>query len=255
MKLLSCIFIVALFAMTSPSRLAHQQAVQSGEASTAASPAAIESLLQAHGELNAISAINSYSLLMTKIVETVPPRFFVQKVRLSLEGNKIRRETTDPRNERTRVELIDDSGRFHSVTTIRDETKGTRSTPLSEDAQRESVFRANVAVTSLIPFLKSFSDPAASAYHLGRDNGDMDKYLITAAGRQFIVLLDQNRLISRVQIGRNTFEFADFKQVGSLRLPFVERVFVGNRQIFEFFFSEFEINATFEDQHFSRVGL
>ncbi len=253
MKLSIYLFIAATFTLPSLFKSANERSLKSAEAIFAASPAAIEDLLQAHGGRDAISAINSYRVEMTKIVNTVPPKFFAQKVRLSVEGNKIRRETTDPRGERTRVEMIDENGRFHSVAMVRSEASAPRSTTMSEDAQRESVVRANVAASSLIPFLKSFSDSAASAYYLGREPGDMDKYVVAAAGRQFIVFLDRNRLISRVEIGRNRFEFADFRQVGSLRLPFLERISVGNREVFEFFFSEYNVNLTFEHHHFSRA--
>ena len=234
--------------------LLSSSALELASAIGAASPASIEDMLAGHGGRSAVLAINSYRIEMTKFVNTVPPRFFARRVRLSVEGDKIRRETSNPQGDRTGLELIDEGGQFQAFDMDWAEAGGARSsTPLTTNARRQSAVRTNVAVCSLIPFLEILCDPAASASFLGLEQGNM-KYLIAAPGKKLLVHLDESRRISRVEMGRNTFEFADFRRVGSLLLPFVERVSVGDHQVFEFLLSGCEINPTFQNNAFSAAA-
>ena len=208
------------------------------------SPALIDDLLQAHGGREAIALIGSYRINMAKIVHTLPQQFFVERVRLFVEGNQIHREISFLGGDRALIETINEGGEFEAVILDRDETGSLRSVLLPADAQRQSVVRANVSSCSLLPFLKRLSEPDTHMLYLGREADGSDRFIVSTPSGDYMVYADQDRRLRRVQAGEVTFEFADFRRVGPLLLPFTERVQVGNQLVYQFVFSEYVINPT-----------
>lgn len=224
------------------------------QAQTAAQPdanSAFEKSLDAHGGRAAIARATSCRLEAVRLLTTFPTEFIERHMTLSVDGSKFRRNSIEPSGASDRAEMFD-GGRLYAVLRSKDDDGGITSHSLPTGSDRLRALRFNVDTFGLLPFLRICANSVAIAE--GRA-GALDKFRVRTDKGDWIVYIDQTGLIRRLEMGDKVFQFADYRSSGELRLPFIERLSIGDRLVYELIFSKIEINPDFPPDHFDPETL
>ncbi|HEY7545045.1 MAG TPA: hypothetical protein VID27_09195 [Blastocatellia bacterium] len=207
---------------------------------------AFEKSLAAHGGWAAITRATSYRVEAVRLISTFPTEFIERRMTLSVDGERFRRSSDDSTGAVARAEMFDGL-QLRAALRLKRDDGSTASRSIPVDGDRLRALRFNVDTFGLLPLLRICADSVAIAE--GRA-GSLDKFRIRTARGDWIVYTDQAGLIRRLERGDKVFQFADYRQVGELRLPFIERLSIGDRLIYELIFSAIEINPDFPPDHF-----
>ncbi len=228
---------------------AHSQA-QTQPAAQPDGQSAFEKSLDAHGGRAAIARATSYRIEAVRLMTTFPTEFIERRMTLSVDGEKFRRDSIDSSGASDRAEMFDGI-RLYAASESKD-GDSIASHWLPSDDARLRALRFNVDTFGLLPLLRICADSVAIAE--GRA-GSLDKFRVTTAKGDWIVYTDQAGLIRRLEIKDKAFQFADYRPSGELRLPFIERLWVSDRLVYELIFSKIEINPDFPPDHFDSEAL
>ncbi|MEW6208082.1 MAG: hypothetical protein AB1631_06930 [Acidobacteriota bacterium] len=209
---------------------------------------AFEKTLDAHGGRAAIARATSARLEAVRLMTTHPTEFVERHLTVSFTGAKFRRDSIISSGAYESIEMFD-GARLYAVSKSKDDTT---SHAIASDSNRLRALRVHVDTFGLLPMLRVCADSVAVAE--GRA-GAFDKFRVATASGDWIVYTDQEGLIRRLEIKDKVFQFADYRQTGELRLPFIERLSVGDRLVYELIFSKIEINPDFPPDHFDPQAL
>jgi hypothetical protein len=225
-----------------------------GRAAPSASTTQMEPVWRAYGGRQAIASVHAFLAQFVRLTSTVPPEIIESRQTVAVEGPHSRRERVDPHNLTSHVELMNGAVGWKAVPAGELNALAGRLQPMDADQVRAAKFA--VETSGLLPMLKACMDPAAEARFLERTPMLLDKFAVTTAGGQWFVYADAlSHLIRRVDMGDKTFQFADYRSVDGLQLPFIQRLYVGDRLVYELIFSTIELNPTFAAGHFSKEAL
>lgn len=175
------------------------------------------------------------------------PNFFEREVEVSVDGNAFRLEKVDPAQWSKEIEMFD-GGVFHRIVFKREKKieEIRQKGPAPYDA-----LEFNFQNLGLIPVLSYLSDPATQSRFLGRTARKEDKLEVNVGGRLFVLYLDSEHIIRKVQIGKYTIEYGDYRDIEGVRVPFIARVFTKGHLFCELIFTEINLHPVFPPTHFS----
>lgn len=216
-------------------------------------PSVFEEILRAHGGREVIAAISGYNICFTRLTYTSPTEYFERQVYIAVQGARFKRKTSDPIGLRSRYEALDDSGNFQSMISSKDRNGVTTDRPLHADSDRLHAVQASIGVCSFPAFLQKLSQNAAGVHSLEESPQMLDKLKIITPGGEYLIFADQSHLIRRVEFGDLAFQFADYRSTGGLILPYVQRVSLNNRLVYEMYFSEIIVSPDFPPDYFKSL--
>jgi hypothetical protein len=204
----------------------------------------LEEMLAAHGGRSAISSVSGFYAELTKLTYTSPEDYFERKVRVWADGERFERQFIHPNGLRERRETFDGQGGLKEEVVSQEGGANNRQV-VATDSGRLGAVQFGVETCNLILFLVKLSQQGVTSRFLERTPQMLDKLIITTRRNEYIVFVDQSRLIRRLEIGELVFQFADYRPTNGLMLPRVQRVSVGNRLAYELFFSEIQAGSPF----------
>ena len=178
------------------------------------------------------------------------PGFFERNVSVSVSGGAFRRDKTDPLGLRKEIDMFDGRGAYHTTIEEGAQVEGAE----MGDSGRLAVESA-VRAFGLIPTLKQLSDPAVNVVYIGQATGMLDRFDIRTADRPWTVYADRTHLIRRLDFEAATIEFADYRSVDGVQLPFFERLSANGRLVYELVFTRIDLKPSFPRTCFDREAL
>jgi hypothetical protein len=214
----------------------------------AAARSAFEKTLDAHGGRAAIARAASARATALRLMATSRNGFVERDLSVSFDGTRFRRDSTLSSGAYQSIEIFD-GARLYAVSKSKDDANRHA---LPSDSDRLRALRFNVDTFGLLPMLRVCAD--SIVVEEGRA-GAFDKFTVATASGDWFVYTDQEGLIRRLEIKDKVFQFADYRSAGELRLPFIERLSLGDRLVYELIFSKIEINPDFPPDHFDTETL
>jgi hypothetical protein len=245
MKILTVVFVVTLLISLSFWK------TFSGSAAPPENAPSFEEVLQAVGVQGGSELVDSIYSEAERTTWISSTKSFKRWLRVSVQGVDFRRQIDHPLGLRTRVELGDDQTGIEIVSTL-DQDEGVMVTEvIPMDRDRLRAVRASIRIWGLWPILGVLVDPSTPVVFQGRASG-LDRFKVISPFGQWVVSADAaSHLIRQVDMGNKQIEFTDYRPVGNHRLPFHQRVLVGNRLLYELDFSTIELNPVFPPDAFS----
>jgi hypothetical protein len=255
--ILGSLLSTGLLASSSEKPVQPAPAIAIGRADQSAPPVSIGEVLRAHNapqNPDVLSACDGEAVRLTSRppgIDRELPSFFERQVSVVWAGNAYKRYTADPLRLREQFDLFDGSVPYHAVT-----ERGM----LAEEAnpmdysQSKSV-EFGVKTFGLAPILKQLSDPTTEAVYLGRTAFGQDKFDIKTATGRWTLYADTEHLVSRIEVGDKVIEYASYRSVDGVRLPFIQRLSIGGQLIQELVFTRIAINPKLASNCFRRETL
>ena len=232
-------------------------AIAIGRADQSASPVSIGEVLRAHNAPQNFDDLSAYDGEAVRLTSRPPgidrelPSFFERHVSVVRAGNAYKRHTADPLRLREQFDLFDGSVSYHAVT-----ERGILAEEASPMADFQSKsFEFGVKTFGLVPVLKQLSDPTTEAVYLGRTAYGQDKFDIKTATGRWTLYTDTEHLISRIEVGDKVIEYASYRSVDNVRLPFIQRLSIGGQLIQELVFTRIAFNPKLASNYFRRETL
>jgi hypothetical protein len=230
-------------------------------ASTSAEPGrpvpATGEILRAHNVSQDGGALSAFTCEAVKLTSyyagpgSESPSFFERRVSVSISGNAFRRHQTDPLGLRDRFDLFDGQALYHSELEMGRQVKETG--PVV-DTQLASV-GFSIKTFGLVPILGQLSDPTVEAIYLGEASGGEDRIEMKTAYGSWVIFSDESHIIRRLEAGNKTIEYADYREVQGVRLPFIQRLYVAGQLFYELIFTGINLSPSFPPDYFSRDAL
>jgi hypothetical protein len=170
-------------------------------------------------------------------------------VSVSSDGIAFRRRKVDPQELRVQLDLFDGRAAYHTLA-----ERGRQVEVNQMDDLQLRALEFSTRTFGLIPILQQLLDPATKAVYLGRSRGQ-DKFKVKSPTGGWILYSDQGHIIRSVEIGHKSIEYADYRSVGGVRLPFIQRFSTGGHLNYELVFTRIDLTPDFPDNHFSRAAL
>jgi hypothetical protein len=179
------------------------------------------------------------------------PKFFERKVEISVSGDAFRIDKVDPAGAVREIETFD--GEALETVVVENGKKVERSS--RKAASPHDAVEFNIKNLSLIAVLSYLSDSATKITFLERTMRKEDKIEVKVGASSFIAYLDAARIVRKVEVGKYTVEYGDYRMLDGLQIPFVERVFVKGDLLYELAFTEMNLRAEFPEGFFSHIAL
>lgn len=225
-------------------------------ASERSQPSSFEQVLEAHGGPAAIAAARGSTSRLVRVTWTAHDSFFERQMELSTNGEKFVRCTTDPLGVRTQLEIFDGLETFEAAATSTEGGAGLINERLRSDAARLATVRASNQISGLLPILRTLIEPGTVVAEAAAGSNGLRKFTAATRRGNYVIYADRANLIRRVDLGSSTMLFADVRDVPPLRLPFVEKILLSRRVVFEHYFSSIELNPAHPPEYFdpARAG-
>ena len=216
-----------------------------------ASSTSFEEVLAAHGGRQAIAAVASLRVEAARLSIISLTDFFERQMVISRNGAQFKRRTADPLGLRTEIEWLDPRGGFHAAVITRAANGDAVSAPALEDDSRRHDVQLMADTCCLLLILQRSAESSVRVTAVERAAQGLDKFsLVTAAG-PLIIFADQSHLVRRVEMGEKVFQYGDYRAVGRLRLPFIQRLSIGSRLFYEWFIGKIDLHPTFPPDFFN----
>ena len=176
------------------------------------------------------------------------PGFFERKVTLAVDGNRFTRRKVDPQGLREQVDLFDGQAPYHA-------TSETGRVVEQGPGLRESApagAGSSIKTFSLVPVLRQFLDPAARTAYVGRSSIGEDKFDLQTPNGVWTLYADREHLIRRLESHNKIIDYADYRWVDGVRLPFIQRFSVNGGLLCELVFTRIDLHPTFAAGYFNR---
>jgi hypothetical protein len=174
--------------------------------------------------------------------------FFERKTVVYTSHNAFKVSRTDPMGLRKQIDASD--GIQENVHAEYTKDRAGQNPYQMQDAQLASS-RFFVGTFGLAPILKQLSEPSTTEVWLGSDNGE-DILSVTGPAGAWMIYVNNKGLIHRVEIGKCILEYGDYRVVNGINLPFFQKLYVGNKLVYELTFSRIELNHDFPQDFFSK---
>jgi len=210
-----------------------------------ASSTSFEEVLAAHGGRKEIAAVPALTVAAARLSVTSLTDFFERQVVVSVAGTKFKRRAADPLGLRTEIEWLDERGGFRATVITRAATGAVVSaTAPNDDARRRDV-KLMVDTSSLLLILQRCVETSVHVVAAERAAQGLDKFTLATANGTLIIYADQSHLVRRVEMGDKVFQYAEYRTVDGLQLPFIQRLSVGSRLFYEWYISNIDLHPTF----------
>ena len=255
--ILGSLLCLGLFALSYAKPDQSAPPVSIGVADRPASPVSIGDVLRAHNvpqNPDALSAFVAEAVRLTSRpagIDRESPSFFERQVSVVMADNRYKRYTADPLKQREQVVLFDGSA-FHYA--VSERGKLAEEANQMMDSQARGV-ELNVKTFNLVPILKQLSDPATEVIYLGRTVGSQDKFDVKTATNRWTLYADTEHLICRIEVRDRVVEYASYRSVDGVRLPFVQRLSIGGQLVQEMVFTRIALNPDLPADCFSGAAL
>jgi hypothetical protein len=177
--------------------------------------------------------------------------FFERKMSVARSGAAFRRSKIDPMALREQVEIFDGQNAFARVS---ENGKRVEENSSLADPKLEAV-KFSVQTFGLVPVLRELLEPETKILYLERTQRKQEKFQVETSTGNFILYCDQWHRIRSIEIGDKIIEYADYRSVGGVQLPFIQRFSVGNRLLYELIFTRIDIAPLFSASYFNRENL
>lgn len=214
-----------------------------------------QEVLQAHGGREAITSITAFRVHGVRLTSTLPPGFFERRLQVEVADGKFRRQIADPLNLRIQTELFDGQAGFYLISGSRDQQEALSAQALPMSGDRVRAVKFGVETYGLLSLLQRCAESTAVVISQETTSARFSKFRIRTSAGEWNVYADESHLIRKMEIGDKTLQFADYRSVGRLQLPFTERLSVGQRLVYEMIFSTIELNPTFPADYFKPEAL
>jgi len=178
------------------------------------------------------------------------PNFYERMTEIAVDGTRFKSHQIDPQEVREERDVSDGEAAFHTEVEEGVVVKANQ----MEDQQFRDV-EVNVKTFGLLPVLNQISDPATQIVHVGRTTRKEDMFEVRTAYGSWTLYADQWHIIRKLKVGERTIEYAAYRYVQGVRLPFIQRVYVGGRLKYELAFSRIELNQVFPSGYFGNASL
>jgi hypothetical protein len=226
----------------------------SRSAPQALSASLFQEALRAHGGREAIASITASRVEAVRLTSALPPDFIERRLRVEVAGGKFRRRVVDPLGLRTQFELFDGRAGFSLISSSGD-GQGTPPPLLPMSGDRLRAVKFGIETCGLLPLLQRCADPRAEVISHEAVSARLNKFRIRTSAGEWNVYTDESHLIRKAEIGDKALQFADYRPVGGLQLPFIERLSAGQRLVHEFVFTTIELNPTWPADYFRPEAL
>jgi hypothetical protein len=214
-------------------------------------------LLQAHNVPRGPDALSSSVAEAVKFISYYgdtggeSPSFFERKVSVSIDGNAFKRHKAAPQGLSEHFDLSDGQGAYRAVVERGSQAEGVKRMAESDFAAVEF----SIKTFGLVPILNQLSDPAAEIVYLGRTARGEDKFKVRDSAGSRVLYADHWHMIRRVEMGDKVIEYADYRPVEGVQLPFLQRLYVKGHLIYELVFTKIDLTPAFPAGYFSREAL
>jgi hypothetical protein len=217
----------------------------------------IATVLQAHHVPADPKVLSSYICEAVKLISTdisTSPgasNYFERKVLVSRNGDLVKRQKSDPLGLREQFELSDGKANYHTTF-----EKGLRVEEVTQmEATKVQDFDFAINTFGLLPILRQLADSRTEIIYIGRTARQFDQFKVKTSHGSWTLFCDQKHLIRRLHMKDMVIDYADYRTVGGLQLPFIQRQSVGNRLLYELVFTRIEVNPGFAPESFARETL
>lgn len=255
--ILGCLLSTGLLALPSEKPDHPVPSVSIGEANQPASSISINEVLRAHNVPQNPDSLSAFSAEAVRLTSRPPgidrelPSFFEREVSIVVAGNAYKYHTADPLRLREQYDMFDGSIPYHAVT---ERGRVIEEANQLADSQSRGV-EFSVKTFGLAPILKQLSDPATEVVYLGRTVGSQDKFDIRTATDRWMLYADTEHLIRRVEMRDRAIEYASYRSVDGVRLPFIQRLSIGGQPFQELIFTRINLYTKLPSGYFSREAF
>jgi len=216
----------------------------------------IEDVRHAHNLPRDVMILSAYTVEAVRLrsiygdPDSELPNFYERTTEVAVDGTRFKSHQIDPQEVREETDVFDGQSAFH--------TEVEEGAVVKADRMGGEQFRdveLNIKTFGLIPILNQISDPATQAVHVGRTTRREDKFEVRTAAGSWTLYADQRHIIRKLKIGDRTIEYGAYRDVEGVRLPFIQRVYVGGRLKYELAFSRIELNHIFPPGFFGTDTL
>jgi hypothetical protein len=179
------------------------------------------------------------------------PNFFERDVEISVNGNAFRVDKVDPDGVVRESEMYD--GEVLCTKVIENNKKVE--TTSRKGASPYDPVEFNILNLGLVAIISYLSDPATEIKLLKRTVRKQDKFEVKVGTSSFIVYLDAARIVRKVEIGKYTIGYGDYRLVDNRQIPFLQMVFIKGDLRYELAFKEIDFQPEFPEGFFSRFAL
>lgn len=224
-------------------------------ANQAASPISISEVLRAHNvpqRPDALSTFSAEAVRLTSRPTGIDPQlasFFERQVSVAVSGYSYRRHTADRLRLREQFDSFDGAAPYHAVI-----ENGRLIEAADSISDSDTGAEFSVKTFGLVPILKQLLDPSTEVVCVGRVYG-RDKFDVKTSTDRWTIFTDQEHLICRLEARDRVIEYANYRSVDGIRLPFIQRLSVGGRLLQETVFSSITLNPGLPRGYFSREAI
>jgi hypothetical protein len=217
------------------------------------SSTSFEEVLSAHGGRKEIAAISALTVAAARLSVISLTDFFERQVVVSLDGTRFKRRVADLLGLRTEIECLDERGVFRAAVITRAATGEAVSAAAPNDDARRRDVKLMVDTSSLLLILRRCTDASVRVVAAERAAQGLDKFTLATVDGTLIVYADRLHLVRRVEMGDKVFQYAEYRTVDGLQLPYVQRLSIGSRLFYEWFISNIDLHPTFAPGFFNQA--
>lgn len=216
----------------------------------------ISNVLRAHG-VSAESASTRYTAVGSNVMayegssDGKHHNLFAQDFALAIDGERQRFDTVNVAGQ------VSDSYRFegaaysHSLEGVKEPINATNQVG---DLDSELALK-HVRIFGLMPFLRQLADQRTVATYASRTAAGYDKVKVQTGTGNWTFFSDDSGLIQKIEIGEATILFSDYRPVKGVQLPFNERIYKGQRLIYELGFIRIDPSPATDIDFFNQPDL
>lgn len=179
------------------------------------------------------------------------PGFFERKVSVSFDGEAFTYRKSHPLGIRDQLYMFDGRAAYSALV---EKGEAVEAASQSADSQIEAA-RFSARTFGLVWMLKHISSASAEAVYLGETAQKQEMFEVEIADDRWTLYTDRQRLIRKLEKGNKTIEYADYRSVEGVWLPFVQRLYLGGRLVYELVFTEITLDPAFSPDGFTREAL
>lgn len=183
------------------------------------------------------------------------PGHFESTVTVAVNKGVCRRNKVYQQGSRKQIDLFDSQEMYRAE--IQDDRLAGPISRLN-DSESQSAQSA-IRMFGIVQVLKQLEANSDKAVSMGITEGGQDKFAIKTEAEEWILYVNSERLISRLQMMRDshhvTIDYADYRWIDGVQLPHIEKVYVDGALLYELFFTQIDLSPSFPADYFSLDAL
>lgn len=213
---------------------------------------AIGNVLKAHGVTTETGSLSAFFIEAVKLtsIEGGPteelPGFFERKTTLASDGRFFRRSKIDSQGLLEEVVLLDG---LRAYRVVRESGQSDAEAEELQGNERDGV-RFIAATSGLAPVLARLNKEKTAFAYKGETSRGWSLFTARTDIGNVSIFADRERVIRRIEAAGFTIEYAGYREVDGVLLPFIQRVYRGSRLLYELFFINQSLKPQFTDDYF-----